>query len=145
MKNRFWKCLSAVLIAILVAPAPASAQGYTQTKYPIVLVHGLFGFDNLGPVDYFYGIPSALRSGGAKVYMTSVSAANSTEVRGEQLLSQVKQILAATGAAKDNLIGHSHGGPTARYVASVRPDLVGSVSSVAGGAWSAAARAIWAA
>ena len=40
--------------------------------------------------------------------------------------------LAATGAAKVNLIGHSHGGPTARYVASVRPDLVGSVSSVAG-------------
>jgi len=136
MKNRFWKCLSALfstlLIATLIAPAPASAAGYTQTKYPIVLVHGLFGFDNLGPVEYFYGIPSALRSGGAKVYVTSVSAANSTEVRGEQLLSQVKQILAATGAAKVNLIGHSHGGPTARYVASVRPDLVGSVSSVAG-------------
>jgi triacylglycerol lipase len=71
-----------------------------QTKYPIVLVHGLFGFDNVGPVDYFYGIASALRSGGATVYVTQVSAANSTEVRGEQLLLQVKQILAATGAAK---------------------------------------------
>ena len=132
MKNRFWKCLSALVIAILVAPAPAQAQGYTQTKYPIVLVHGLFGFDQLGPVEYFYGIPSALRSGGAKVYTTSVSAANSTEVRGEQLLTQVKQILAATGASKVNLIGHSHGGPTIRYVASIRPDLVASVSSVAG-------------
>lgn len=132
MKNRFWKCLSIFLAALIALPAPSWALGYTETKYPIVLVHGLFGFDNIGPVEYFYGIPSALRSGGAKVYVTSVSAANSTEVRGEQLLAQVKQILAATGSAKVNLIGHSHGGPTARYVASVRPDLVASVSTVAG-------------
>lgn len=132
MKNRFWKCLSVVLIAVLAVPAPTWAAGYTQTKYPIVLVHGLFGFDRIGPVEYFYKIPSALRSGGAQVFTTSVSAANSTEVRGEQLLAQVKQIIAATGAGKVNLIGHSHGGPTSRYVASVRPDLVASVSSVAG-------------
>ncbi len=132
MKNRFWKCMAAVLIAVIAAPAPSWALGYTQTKYPIVLVHGLFGFDKIGPVEYFYGIPSALRSGGASVYLTTVSAANSTEVRGEQLLYQVKQIVAATGKGKVNLIGHSHGGPTSRYVASVRPDLVASVSSVAG-------------
>lgn len=124
--------LGALLLALILLPASSWAAGYTQTKYPIVLVHGLFGFDNIGPVEYFYGIPSALRADGAKVYVTSVSAANSTAVRGEQLLTQVKQILAATGAAKVNLIGHSHGGPTARYVAGVRPDLVASVSSVGG-------------
>jgi len=132
MTHRFRKMLCLFLLAVLALPVPSWATGYTQTKYPIVLVHGLFGFDNIGPVDYFYGIASALRSGGADVYVTQVSAANSTEVRGEQLLTQVKQILAATGAAKVNLIGHSHGGPTARYVASVRPDLVASVSSVGG-------------
>jgi triacylglycerol lipase len=132
MKNRFWKCLAMLLITLTALPGTSSALGYTQTRYPIVLVHGLFGFDNIGPVEYFYGIPSALRSGGAVVYLTQVSAANSTEVRGEQLLTQVRQILAATGAAKVNLIGHSHGGPTARYVAAVRPDLVASVSSVGG-------------
>ena len=109
-----------------------NSQGYTATRYPIVLVHGLFGFDSIGPLEYFYGIPAALRSGGAVVYTPQVSAANSTEVRGEQLLLEVKRILAATGAAKVNLIGHSHGGPTARYVASVRPDLVASVTSVGG-------------
>ena len=132
MKKRFWKTLALFLIAVTALPAPSWAAGYTQTKYPIVLVHGLFGFDSLGPVDYFYGIASGLRSGGATVYVTSVSAANSTEVRGEQLLLQVKQILAATGATKVNLVGHSHGGPTSRYVASVRPDLVASVTSVGG-------------
>lgn len=132
MKKNWITWLATCVLALAAWPLSASAAGYTQTKYPIVLVHGLFGFDNLGPVDYWYGIPSALRADGAKVYVVQVSAANSTEVRGEQLLTQVKQVLAATGAAKVNLIGHSHGGPTTRYVASVRPDLVASVTSVGG-------------
>lgn len=132
MKKTLLTWLGAFLLAPLLLPSAALAQGYTQTKYPIVLVHGLFGFDNIGPVEYWYGIPSALRADGARVYVTQVSAANSTEARGEQLLTQVKQILAATGAAKVNLFGHSHGGPTIRYVASVRPDLVASVTSIGG-------------
>jgi triacylglycerol lipase len=124
--------LAACALALGLLPLSGHAAGYTQTKYPIVLVHGLFGFDNIGPVEYFFGIPSALRADGARVYVVQVSAANSTEVRGEQLLTQVRQILAATGAGKVNLMGHSHGGPTARYVASVRPDLVASVTSIGG-------------
>jgi triacylglycerol lipase len=128
------KLLAAVMAvaAVCLTATPAQASTYTQTKYPIVLVHGLFGFDSILGIDYWYGIPAALRSDGATVYVTQVSAANSTEVRGEQLLTQVKSILAITGAAKVNLIGHSHGGPTARYVAGVAPDLVASVSSVGG-------------
>lgn len=129
---KIWRLLLACsLLSFFLAPA-SWATGYTQTKYPIVLVHGLLGFDNIGPVEYFYNIPESLRSGGAQVFVSQVSAANSTEVRGEQLLVEIKQILAATGASKVNLIGHSHGGPTARYVASVRPDLVASVSTVGG-------------
>ncbi|MEC5218567.1 triacylglycerol lipase [Actimicrobium sp. GrIS 1.19] len=132
MIKLFWKFLAASCLALAMLPTASFATGYTQTRYPIVLVHGLFGFDNIGPVEYFFGIPYALRADGARVYTVSVSAANSTEVRGEQLLTQVKQILAATGAGKVNLIGHSHGGPTTRYVASVRPDLIASVTSVDG-------------
>ncbi|MCV5343391.1 alpha/beta fold hydrolase, partial [Escherichia coli] len=64
--------------------------------------------------------------------VAQVSATNSSEVRGEQLLAQVETLLAAIGAEKVNLIGHSHGGPTTRYVASVRPDLVASVTSIGG-------------
>ena len=128
---------SLVLTCALVIGQPAftnlaHAGGYTQTQHPIVLVHGLFGFDTLAGVDYFYGIPHSLTRDGATVYVAQVSAANSTEVRGEQLLEQVETLLAATGATKVNLIGHSHGGPTARYVASVRPDLVASVTSIGG-------------
>ncbi|EAS63341.1 lactonizing lipase [Photobacterium leiognathi lrivu.4.1] len=107
-------------------------KGYTETKYPIVLVHGLLGFDSLAGFDYFYGIPQTLSKSGAKVYVAQISATNSTEVRGEQLLAQVENVLAVTGAKKVNLIGHSHGAPTSRYVASVAPQIVASVTSVGG-------------
>lgn len=129
----FFRRCAMVLFASLALAATAQAQsGYTQTRYPVVLVHGLFGFDSFLGVDYFYGIPQALRQDGARVFVAQVSAANSTEVRGEQLLAQVRNILAITGAAKVNLIGHSHGGPTVRYVAGVAPHLVASATSVAG-------------
>lgn len=105
---------------------------YTQTRYPIVLGHGLYGFDKLLGIDYWYGIPNELRRSGATVYTTEVTAVNSTELRGEQLLEQVEDIVAITGKGKVNLIGHSHGGPTVRYVAGVRPDLVASVTTIAG-------------
>lgn len=133
MKKQFLKYLgAAVLAASAMLPASSSAAGYTETKYPIVMVHGFFGFDNIGPIEYFYGITDTLRNDGAQVYVSQVAASNSTEVRGEQLLTYVKQVLAATGAEKVNLIGHSHGGPTARYVASVAPNLVASVTTVGG-------------
>ena len=102
-----------------------------KTQYPIVLAHGAAGFDQLfGAYEYWYGIPGALRDRGATVFVTEVSQLNSTEVRGEQLIAQIETIAAITGKAKVNLIGHSHGGLDIRYVASVRPDLVASVTSV---------------
>lgn len=106
------------------------SSGYTQTKYPIVLAHGMLGFDSILGVDYWYGIPSALRRDGASVYVTEVSQLDTSEARGEQLLEQVEEIVAISGKPKVNLIGHSHGGPTIRYVAAVRPDLVASITSV---------------
>jgi triacylglycerol esterase/lipase EstA (alpha/beta hydrolase family) len=97
---------------------------YTKTRYPIVLAHGLAGFDKVfGTVEYFFGIPEALRDGGAEVYLTQVSAYNTSEERGEQLLAQIEQIVATSGQPKVNIIGHSQGGLDARYVAAVRPDL----------------------
>jgi triacylglycerol lipase len=105
---------------------------YTKTKYPIVLEHGLAGFDELfGVYSYWFGIVGELEDGGATVFTTTVSQLNSTEARGEQLIDQIEVITAITGKPKVNLIGHSHGGLDVRYVAAVRPDLVASVSSVA--------------
>ncbi|MBL0030375.1 MAG: triacylglycerol lipase [Rhodanobacteraceae bacterium] len=126
--------LSRLLLVVAlfgIAPLASAQSDYTKTRYPIVLVHGLLGFDSLfGVYDYWYGVPSDLRAGGAKVFIGSVSASNYTEVRGEQLIRDLVNLRAVYGYQKFNLIGHSHGGPTARYVASVRPDLVASVTSV---------------
>jgi triacylglycerol lipase len=121
------------LILGLAIPAHADAAStYTKTKYPIVLAHGLSGFRQLfGVVDYFFGIPSDLQSGGAKVFVTQVSAFASAEQRGEQLLQQIEFIASSTGAGKVNLIGHSQGGLDARYVMAVRPDLIASLTTVA--------------
>lgn len=116
-----------------VSLAGGGAKDYAQTEYPLVLVHGFLGFDTaLGILDYWYGIPEALEADGADVHTVIVSSGNTPEARGEQLIDQIEQILAETGAEKVNLIGHSHGSPTARYAAAVIPDKVASVTSIAG-------------
>lgn len=121
----------AFILVALFAPLSAQAGTYTKTRQPIVLVHGLLGFDSLlGVYDYFYGLPQDLRSGGATVYVANVSSSNFSEVRGEQLIDDLDSLRAIYGHSRFNLIGHSHGGPTIRYVASVRPDLVASITSV---------------
>ncbi|MCU1716109.1 lipase family alpha/beta hydrolase [Pseudomonas sp. 5P_3.1_Bac2] len=107
-------------------------SNYTKTQYPIVLGHGLLGFDYIVGIGYWFNVPSALRQGGADVHIAEMSQINNTEFRGEQLLAQVEEIIAITGKSKVNLIGHSHGGPTVRYVAGVRPDLVPSITTIAG-------------
>lgn len=123
------------LVMTIAWSAPSAAwwwnskpADYANTRYPVVLVHGMFGFDSIVGVDYWYGIAEDLRKNGADVYTTQVPALDSTIARGEALLPQVEAIAAVHG--KVNLIGHSHGGPTARYIAKVRPDLVASVTSV---------------
>jgi len=113
--------------------AKASSQ-YAKTKYPIVFSHGMAGFIQVGTdqfgLDYWYQILPDLARNGANVWATRVSPFNSSEIRGEQLLEQVKEIAAITGADKVNLIGHSHGGPTIRYVAGSEPKLVASLTTV---------------
>ena len=104
-----------------------------DTKYPIVLVHGLSGFDELLVMEMFHQIPATLRRGGAKVYIPNLSAWNGVEVRGEQLLRYIEtHVLPHSGASKVNLIGHSMGSLTSRYVAGVKPKIVASSTSVHG-------------
>ena len=130
------------LTAFLALAAPSAAMAdtapaadrYAATQYPIVLVHGLSGTDRYANViDYWYGIASDLESHGANVYVANLSGFQGDlgpNGRGEQLLAYVQQVLAATGAGKVNLIGHSQGGLDARYVAAVAPQLVASVTTI---------------
>lgn len=130
MLKRTYLAACSLMLAIVTFAQPVWADTSGQTKHPIVLVHGLSGFDS-ALADYFYGVNNALSDVGAlEVYTPQLTGYESSEVRGEQLLGYLEELSAVTGAEKFNLIGHSQGGLDARYVASVRPSLIASVTSV---------------
>lgn len=102
--------------------------------YPIVLAHGLGGFEHLADVkqlEYFYKIPELLRDEGEVVHVTTVDPFDDSYKRGHQLLQQVKQFTSDNNWDKVHIVGHSQGGLDARYVAHHRPDLVASVVTIA--------------
>ena len=126
------RVIATALAAAALLGAVQAQANYTQTKYPIVLVHGITGFNTIGGlVNYFHTIPWNLERDGAKVYVASVAAFNDSEQRGAALAQQIVP-WAGAGGGKVNLIGHSQGSPTARVAASLRPDLVASVTSING-------------
>ncbi|NHB58065.1 lipase family alpha/beta hydrolase [Acinetobacter shaoyimingii] len=113
-----------------------ATSDYAQTKYPLFFIHGMFGFSKLGlekfGVDYWYQILPDLKRNGAQVFASQLSPLHTTEFRGEQALIQLEEVLAISGSPKVNLIGHSQGGPTARYISGVAPEKVASVTGVSG-------------
>src|SRR5688572_30177836 len=64
------------------AGRPRASTHYTETKYPIVLIPGILGFDSiLGVVEYFPAIVEALAEDGAEVFVVSSAKVNTSEVR----------------------------------------------------------------
>jgi triacylglycerol lipase len=109
-------------------PAPS---GYTDTQHPIMLVQGILAFDSIAGIDYWYKISEKLESEGAKVYTAHINAFNGSVARGEQLIEELDNIRAVDPSIqKFNLVAHSQGGLTSRYVMSVRPDLVASLTTM---------------
>lgn len=123
---------AAVFATTTLISSTAEAVGYTQTKYPIVLVHGISGFDKLGGViNYFYTVPYNLSRDGAKVYTASVAAFSDSETRGAQLAAQIEPWAVANGG-KVNIMAHSQGAPTSRVALSLKPHRIASVTSIDG-------------
>lgn len=128
-------CFRAILLTIFITtgamPAIAAEESdYAKTRYPIVISPSGGVFTKIGPLYSFHRIPQDLQKHGATVFLPKLAAINTPEVRGEQLLDYVDEVLAITGAEKVNLIGHSLGALTVRYVAAVAPDKVASVSTI---------------
>jgi triacylglycerol lipase len=91
-----------------------------RLRAPIVLVHGLFGFDRLrlGPwllAHYFQGIPEALSAAGNRVLIASLSPTGGIADRAHQL-----QAFLDREAPREpvHLIAHSMGGLDSRYLIS---------------------------
>lgn len=100
------------------------------TRYPIVFMHGLAGFDTLLSVmDYWVGVEDLLTVQGYSALIYGVSAFDSTPVRAEQWSIHLSELNRETGARKVNIIAHSQGGLDARYYATLL-DLNNSVASI---------------
>jgi triacylglycerol lipase len=91
------------------------ASGRVGPRHPVVLLHGLLGFDELvlGPtrVAYFRGLTERLRRVGADVHRPRVSRTAAIAARGAQLAARIE----ALPAKRVNVIAHSMGGLDARW------------------------------
>jgi triacylglycerol lipase len=101
-----------------------------RIKYPVVLAHGLMGFDSMKvrgfkKVEYFRGVPQRLRRVGAEVYVVRVPPALGVAARAEELARAVRLL----DAKRVNIIAHSMGGLDARY-AIARLNLGDKVASL---------------
>ena len=107
-----------------------------DTKYPIVLAHGMGAQYEIawGIMKYWNNIPAELRDNGAEVYITSVNSMDGTADKATAWKKQVLEILAVSRAAKVNVIGHSHGSVYSRYAISNLGlgDKIASHTSIAG-------------
>ncbi|MFB6263393.1 MAG: lipase family alpha/beta hydrolase [Bradymonadaceae bacterium] len=115
------------------APDAGTADAGPEGPYPVVLAHGMGGFEHLTEADqlsYFYEVERALERAGETVFVTEVAPFASSKRRGEQLLRQIEKIVGGHPADRVNVIAHSQGGIDARYAAHERPDLIASVVTI---------------
>jgi triacylglycerol lipase len=90
---------------------PAHGPPAPVSPLPVVLVHGLFGFDRIGRIHYFRGIARHLEGLGCQVHVIRVPAMASVPRRARALVDQIE----ALGHPEVDIIAHSLGGLDARY------------------------------
>ncbi len=88
-----------------------------QTKYPILLVHGIF-FRDWQYFNYWGRIPKVLERNGAKVFYGKQQSSLAIADSAQEVKEAIEKVLAETGAEKVNIIAHSKGGLDSRYAIS---------------------------
>lgn len=99
-----------------------------STKYPILMVHGVF-FRDFRYFNYWGRIPAALECNGATVFYGNHQSAAAVEVSGQELSERILQIINETGCEKVNIIAHSKGGLDCRS-ALTNPEIAKHVASL---------------
>ena len=84
-----------------------------KTKYPLLMVHGVF-FRDFRYLNYWGRIPRELIRNGATVYYGQQQSAAAVEDSGKELAERIRQIVEETGCGKVNIIAHSKGGLDSR-------------------------------
>lgn len=88
-----------------------------STKYPIILVHGIF-FRDWQLVNYWGRIPATLIKNGAKVYYGKQQSSLAVADSAAELKKTILDVIKESGAEKVNIIAHSKGGLDSRYAIS---------------------------
>ncbi len=88
-----------------------------KTKYPILLVHGVF-FRDSKVLNYWGRIPEELIKNGASVYYGEQQSASSVENSAKELAEKIEKIVNENHCEKINIIAHSKGGLDSRYAIS---------------------------
>ncbi len=93
--------------------------GALAPRFPVVLLHGLGGFDQLplGSMNasYFRGLERLFEQHGVRAYRTTVPAFGTVEDRAQALARELRALAARTGMRRCNLVAQSMGGLDARY------------------------------
>lgn len=88
-----------------------------KTRYPLLLVHGVFFRDSLF-FNYWGRIPGELKKNGAVIFYGRQQSAASVKASAEELAERIRSIVNDTGCEKVNIIAHSKGGLDSRYAIS---------------------------
>ncbi len=109
-------------------------SGKCETKYPIVLVHGV-GYRDVGIklLGYWGRIPDALKEEGAQIYYGGQDSWGTIESNANALAARLRGIIAESGAEKVNIIAHSKGGLDCRKMLTLpgTADMVATLTTIA--------------
>jgi triacylglycerol lipase len=86
-----------------------SSEQVCQTKYPLLLVHGVF-FRDFKHFNYWGRIPEELMKNGATIYYGEHQSAASVDDSARELEQRILRIIRENGYEKLNVIAHSKGG-----------------------------------
>lgn len=89
--------------------ASRASESVCKTKYPILLVHGIF-FRDSNYFNYWGRVPKELERNGATVFYGEHQSALSIEDSAKELAERIKAIVAESGCERLNIIAHSKGG-----------------------------------
>ena len=88
-----------------------------ETKYPVLLVHGVF-FRDSNVLNYWGRIPASLEHCGAVIRYGNQQSALSVADSAAELAERVRAVVNELGCEKVNIIAHSKGGLDSRYAIS---------------------------
>ena len=112
-KRRIATALSAVTTSLLLSLSLASTPAHAASHDPIVFVHGLSG--SASGWDDWVADFEADGYSSSELFAWSYDWTQSNVTTASQLATEVKSVLAQTGASKVDIVGHSMGTLSARY------------------------------